>query len=54
MRQVVDEATKLAKTDAEIGIEELSGDIYADCQEPIIRGILPNTPLTHIAVAQRN
>lgn len=54
VRQVVDEATKLAKSDAEIGTEELSADIYADCQEPIIRGILPNTPLTHIAVAQRN
>ncbi|KAJ8720985.1 hypothetical protein PYW08_006450 [Mythimna loreyi] len=54
VREVVDEATKLAKTDVEIGTEELSADIYADCQEPLIRGILPNTPLTHIAVAQRN
>ncbi|XP_013191399.1 probable pyruvate dehydrogenase E1 component subunit alpha, mitochondrial [Amyelois transitella] len=54
VRQEVDEATKQAKSDPEIGTEELSGDIYYNCLEKQIRGIHPNAPLEHINVAARN
>jgi pyruvate dehydrogenase E1 component alpha subunit len=54
VRTEVDEATKLAKTDAEIGVEELSGDIYYNNVHTEIRGILPSAPLKHIEVVARN
>ncbi|XP_063895404.1 probable pyruvate dehydrogenase E1 component subunit alpha, mitochondrial isoform X2 [Helicoverpa armigera] len=54
VREVVDEATKQAKTEAEVGVEELSADIYVECIDPVIRGLLPNAPLQHISVAQRS
>lgn len=54
VRTVVDEATKQAKSEPEIGVEELSADIYGNCLEPEIRGIRPDAPLQHISVAQRN
>ncbi|XP_022823591.1 probable pyruvate dehydrogenase E1 component subunit alpha, mitochondrial [Spodoptera litura] len=54
VRQEVDDATKQAKAEPEIGIEELAGDIYVDCIDPVIRGVIPNAPLQHISVAQRN
>lgn len=47
VRQVIDEATKRAKTDKEIGLDELSADI---CSEPIetrIRGVTPFDVLQH-------
>jgi len=37
----VDEDVKKAKSDKEIGLEELTTDIYADSREPIIRGTTP-------------
>uniref|UniRef100_A0A2A4JRJ1 Pyruvate dehydrogenase E1 component subunit alpha n=1 Tax=Heliothis virescens TaxID=7102 RepID=A0A2A4JRJ1_HELVI len=54
VREIVDEATKQAKVEPEIGVEELTADIYGDCIDPVVRGILPNTPLQHISVAQRS
>jgi hypothetical protein len=37
----VDEDVKKAKSDKEIGLEELVTDIYADNKEPIVRGTTP-------------
>ncbi|CAH0663972.1 unnamed protein product [Spodoptera exigua] len=54
VRQEVDDATKQAKVEPEIGVEELAGDIYVDCIDPVIRGVIPSAPLQHISVAQRN
>uniref|UniRef100_A0A2H1W414 SFRICE_020483 n=1 Tax=Spodoptera frugiperda TaxID=7108 RepID=A0A2H1W414_SPOFR len=54
VRQEVDDATKQAKVEPEIGVEELAGDIYVDCVDPVIRGVIPSAPLQHISVAQRN
>lgn len=54
MRKEVDEATKVAKSDPEIGLEELSGDIYVENLHPEIRGLTPDAPLQHIQVAKRN
>ncbi|CAH0591558.1 unnamed protein product [Chrysodeixis includens] len=56
VRQAVDEATKQAKSEPEVGIEELTGDIYCYCPEDHtqIRGLHPDAPLQHIYVAQRN
>lgn len=52
VKKEVDEAVKVAKSDAEIGPEELAGDIYAAPLETEIRGTTPFTPLTHINVGQ--
>ncbi|CAH2238674.1 probable pyruvate dehydrogenase E1 component subunit alpha, mitochondrial [Pararge aegeria] len=54
VRKEVDEATKRAKSDPEIPAEELAGDIYYNCLEKEIRGILPDTPLQHVQVVARN
>ncbi|KAJ0172666.1 hypothetical protein K1T71_011805 [Dendrolimus kikuchii] len=54
IRKEVDEATKLSKTDPEIGVEELSADIYCNNLEDSIRGTHPGAPLKHIQVAVRN
>lgn len=54
VRKEVDEATKQAKTDPEIGVEELSADIYYNNLEPYIRGVHPDAPLKHIEVSARN
>ncbi|CAG9128709.1 unnamed protein product [Plutella xylostella] len=53
VRKEVDEATKQAKSDAEIGVEELSADIYVNNLHNEIRGVTPMAPLQHISVAQR-
>lgn len=37
----MDEDVKKAKSDKEIGLEELVTDIYSDNKEPIIRGATP-------------
>jgi len=47
VRQEVDEATKLAKADVEIGTEELSADVYVQPAETTIRGITPFSSWTH-------
>lgn len=53
VRKEVDAANAQAKSDGEVGLEELSADIYKLCLEPddVIRGVHPNANLTHIAVA---
>lgn len=52
IRQSVDENVKLAKSDTEIGIEELCADVYADNLEPYIRNTTPFEPLQHISVGK--
>ncbi|XP_049878453.1 probable pyruvate dehydrogenase E1 component subunit alpha, mitochondrial [Pectinophora gossypiella] len=54
VRKEVDEATKQAKTDPEIGMEELAGDIYYNNLHDEIRGILPDQPLKHVEVSPRS
>ncbi|KAI8440972.1 hypothetical protein MSG28_009260 [Choristoneura fumiferana] len=53
VRTEVDEATKQAKSEPEIGIEELSGDIYYNNAEKIIRGMHPEASLQHLEVQPR-
>lgn len=43
----MDSAIKIAKTEAEIGMEELTGDIYVNNLEGKIRGTLPWQSLEH-------
>jgi len=47
IRVVVDEAVKKAKADNEIGMEELTCDIYSAPLEPSVRGIVPWNNLQH-------
>lgn len=46
----VDEATKVAKADVEIGLPELSTDIYASNLEGDLRGTSPNSWLKHTSL----
>lgn len=46
----VDEATELAKSAPEIGLEELYGDVYATPIETKIRGITPFDIHDHLPV----
>lgn len=48
----IDEATKFAKSDTEIGLPELSTDIYSLNLEKNIRGINIDTPLKHASLNQ--
>lgn len=54
VRKEVDEATKQAKVEPEIGVEELTGDIYYNNLEPYIRGVHPDANLQHVNVVPRN
>lgn len=47
IRVQIEEATKKAKADKEIGLDELPADIYAGTIDPKVRNIDPFTPLTH-------
>lgn len=47
IRATVDEATKKAKADKEIGLDELTADIYVQNLEGKIRNIAPFDPLIH-------
>lgn len=47
IRGLVDDATKKAKADKEIALEELWTDVYSNNVEPTIRNKLPWNPLTH-------
>jgi len=47
VRNEVDKATKDAKADSEINIEELSADIYANNLEQTIRGLVSGETLKH-------
>lgn len=48
----IDEATKIAKADSEIGLPELSTDVYSLELEKNIRGINVDTPLKHASLKQ--
>ncbi|XP_003747609.1 pyruvate dehydrogenase E1 component subunit alpha, mitochondrial [Galendromus occidentalis] len=50
VRKEVDEATELAKTSPEIGLEELYGDVYATPIETKIRGITPFDIHDHLPI----
>lgn len=50
IKKEVDEAVKVAKTEPEVGLEELYGDIYSKPIEPLVRGITPFTEHKHISV----
>lgn len=53
IRNEVDEATKKARVEKEIGVNELTADIYADpTNSEQVRNILPNQPLKHITVGK--
>lgn len=48
VKNEVDEASKKSKTDKEIGVEELTTDIYSDPQHtPLIRNTIPLNELKH-------
>lgn len=48
IRNEVDEATKKARTDKEIGLNELAADIYSEPKlNEEVRNILPNNHLRH-------
>lgn len=47
IRHEIDEATKKAKSDKEIGLDELPADIYSSCLEPKVRNIDPFNHLNH-------
>lgn len=47
----MDDATKKAKSDKEIGLEELTADIYSHTLEPVIRGTTPFNPMPHLTVS---
>lgn len=48
IRNEVDTATKLSRTDKEISVQELTTDIYSDDNKVTeVRNILPNNPLRH-------
>ena len=46
----VDEAVRVAKSEPEIGVEELFGDVYAKPLVEYIRGVTPFTEHKHISV----
>ena len=47
IRKEVDDAVKIAKSDKEIPVEELTTDIYAHNLEKEIRNTTPFQPLKH-------
>lgn len=47
IRTQIDEATKKAKAEKEVGLDELAGDIYAENLEGDIRGVSIFQPLKH-------
>lgn len=47
VRKEVDEATKTAKMDKEIPLEELATDVYYNPIEKEIRGVSPDHKFTH-------
>lgn len=53
IKNEVDEAAKKARADKEIGLNELTADIYANPKfNEEVRNILPNQPLKHISVGK--
>lgn len=52
IKGIVDEAVKKAKTDVEIGMDELTADIYVNELERDVRGTTPFQPFTHKRIGQ--
>lgn len=52
IKKEIDEAVKLAKTDSEIPLDELTADVYVENYEPYIRGTTPFTPLQHKRISK--
>lgn len=53
VRTAVDEAHQKSKTAKEIGLDELTADIYASpANSEAIRNILPNQPLQHKTIGK--
>ncbi|RZF43178.1 hypothetical protein LSTR_LSTR013343, partial [Laodelphax striatellus] len=52
VKKIVDEATKKARSDTEIPIEELAADVYSEPLEEDIRNVLPWNPLKHKTVVK--
>lgn len=50
VRKHMDEAVSIAKSESEVGSEELTADIYAKNYEPYIRGVTPEQELSHINI----
>lgn len=50
IREDIDKATKEAKADPEISLEELAGDIYALNLEPTIRGLVSGETVKHVNI----
>jgi hypothetical protein len=49
-REDIDKATKEAKADSEISLEELAGDIYAVNLETSIRGLVSGDSIKHVNI----
>lgn len=53
IKKEVDDAAKRARTDKEIGLHELTADIYSNPKlNEDVRNILPNQPLKHISIGK--
>lgn len=53
IKNEVDAAAKKARVDKEIGLHELSADIYANPKfSEEVRNLLPNQPLKHISLGK--
>lgn len=50
IKATVDAAVKIAKSECEVGPEELTGDIYCNNLEPYIRGTIPWDKHKHIRI----
>ena len=50
IKKEIDDATKVAKADKEIGVEELTTDIYCMNQEGDVRGVTTNKMLKHTSL----
>ena len=47
MRQTIDDATKRAKTDKEIGLDELTADVLSEPIDTRVRGVTPFDIMQH-------
>lgn len=48
----IDEATKLARADKEIGLSELTTDVYSKELVSAIRGVTIDKPMTHATLGK--
>lgn len=53
IKNEIDDAAKKARADKEIGLHELTADIYSNPElNEEVRNILPNQPLKHISIGK--